>query len=741
MKKKNIFTLLLTLMITFLFIYSPAVMADDEEGEVKESGFKYNLLDFGDFKGTISEISGKSVKIDLGLKDGLEEEDDGKPFTVEKNHVPVARLRLSEVGEDSSSADIEEVLDDIELAVGDNVTSEVKILDEGDIMFMDSPYCEFLSKTAVAGGDKLLWSLDPVSSPLMGNAHLLTCYGHNEDMATIMSVGTSMFGILGSLASETGGTLWGSDDDSFIYLFDEEGERKWGCEVDASIFKFSSDENLSYLSENVKVRPDYKVYSDRIYFNTFDVRKAFFRSGHMITSGVLFGLNLETGDVMWHLKDSVFGFDPVLYGLIYDNFIDKVCYLYSDKSSLYAVDLTNGEFLWEYAMHSEGIAEGVFDEAEGFIYAVDKDGYFYKVEAKTGNEVWQVKTDGPALNINHSKEAIYLFDNDKFIYAVDQNNGAILWKYSSEDDFDLPQENFLNGDLIYTFLKNSVTAVSKDTGKVVWKCEVEKASPLSHDVAHSLYCISDENKFCAIDISSGSIIWSYETEEEIGKVLPVKDAFYIFDSGSIYILDKVSGKELLVKNNFPGPVYLKKQEEIDPYNITKLIDVEEEQDLVFIGGTGGFLAIDPATHTIITEQSMDEALVRALGVPGSFYFVSENHIWAVDSSTGTVKWDKPFEAEILFIPPPADGEIYYDNMAFLNKNYTIESNSKKLLGLMTDEGFFILDRETGEVVTHSSSDESVYPYLELEAMNKVGEEIKGVYFYYYMGYVYAFRGK
>jgi len=739
--KENSFLLCLMVLLMSFLLLPATLMAEDEEKN--EKGFKYRLLDLGDITGTITEVSdGKTVKIDIGIKDGMEEKDKGKPFTVERNNIPVARIRLSEIGQDSSSGEVEEVLEGIEILAGDRITSEIKLLDPGDLEFMDSPCCEFISKTAVAGGDKLLWSLDPVSSPLTGETHLLTCYGHNEDLATIMSVGSSIFGgILGSFSGEAGGTLWGSDDDSFIYLFDEKGNKKWGCEIDASIFKFSQEEDLSYLSENVKVNPDYKVYSDRLYFNTFDVRKAFFRSGHMITSGVLFGLDMEKGNLLWHLEDSVFGFDPILYGLIYDNFIDKVCYLYSDKSSLYAVDLTTGEFIWEYPMHSEGVAEGVFDEKEGFIYAVDKDGYFYKVDAKTGSELWQIKIEKPAMTINHSGEAIYLFDNDKFIYSIDKNKGNIIWKYESEKSFALPGENFLQGNLIYTYLKDGITAVSADTGKVAWTVEIENPSPLAHEITDTLYCISGENKVCALDIAGGNIKWICETEEEISKVLPVKDTFYILDSGNVYIVNISDGKQITVKNNFSAPVYLKKQEEFDPYNITKLADIEKVEDLIFIGGQTGFLCIDPATHQIILEQEMNDLFIRAIGVPGSFYFVSEKHLWAIDSGTGKIKWEKDFDDNILFVPPPADGEIYYDNMAFLNKKYTIDSNSRQLLGLMTEKEFYILNRETGEIVSQGNRGDTIYPYLEMEAMNKAGEKIEGVYFYYYMGDVYTFRGK
>ena len=60
---------------------------------------------------------------------------------------------------------------------------------------------------------------------------------------------------------------------------------------------------------------------------------------------------------------------------------------------------------------------------------------------------------------------------------------------------------------------------------------------------------------------------------------------------------------------------------------------------------------------------------------------------------------------------------------------------------MTEKEFYILNRETVETVVQGNPGSSVYPYLEIKAMNDVGEKVEGVYFYYYLGHIYAFRGK
>ncbi len=725
LKKYLIFFFIITLCSTF-------AMAEDEKSS------EITVLDLGNTRGTVTEVTDNKVKIDVGTKHGLDsDKDKGKFFTVERQNIPVARLKAEEIGEHISTAEIQEILTGITIKPGDRITSEINILDQGDLLFMDNPFCEFISKTPVAGGDKLIWTMEKLSSDLIGESHMLTCYGHNEDMAKVLSVTSSIFGgFLGNIAGDVAGSVWGSKDESFVYLFDEKGEKKWGSVIDMCIFKFSEEEGLSYLSENVKIKPEYKIYSDRIYFNTFNVRKGLLKDGIMITSGVVFGLNLETGKELWRLKDSVFGFDPILYGLIYDNFIDKVCYLYSSKSSLYAMNLTNGEFIWEFPMHNEGVAEGVFDEKDGFIYASDKDSYFYKVDAKTGKSQWEIKTDCPVTEVYHRSEenTLYLFDSKSSVYGIDKAKGILLWKYTSESPF--TSQNFMSGNVIYTFNSDSITALSKTKGEKIWKVDIKNPSPVDKNITDALYAVSEDLLY-AVDATGGTIKWNYRASGQIKKILTVKDTFYILSEQGVSAVD-MSGKELWKKEGFSESVYLEKQKsDMDPYSI-KLSKTSPEDELIFIAGSHGFLAINPSTHAIVSEKNLGESLVKVTGDSKNLYMNSLNHIWAVDMKKGTVIWDRIFSNKITFMPAPGDGEIYFDRALFDRKN-TISSQSKKLLGLMAGEEFFIMNRETGDIV--SQGKETVYPYLEVQAMNKAGEKIEGVYFYYNKGYLYTLRGK
>jgi outer membrane protein assembly factor BamB len=65
----------------------------------------------------------------------------------------------------------------------------------------------------------------------------------------------------------------------------------------------------------------------------------------------------------------------------------------------------------------------------GTVYAGNRDGYMYAIDAATGNLKWRYKTDGPILFSAAYKDGmIYFASNDAHAYALNANNGSLVWK-------------------------------------------------------------------------------------------------------------------------------------------------------------------------------------------------------------------------------------------------------------------------------------------------------------------------
>jgi len=97
---------------------------------------------------------------------------------------------------------------------------------------------------------------------------------------------------------------------------------------------------------------------------------------------------------------------------------------------IHAVDANSGQEISGYT---------AYEAAAGFetnplvinktIYAGNRDGYFYALDAVTGSLVWRYKTDGPILySAAYNNGVIYFASEDTYAYALNSNNGSLVWK-------------------------------------------------------------------------------------------------------------------------------------------------------------------------------------------------------------------------------------------------------------------------------------------------------------------------
>lgn len=63
------------------------------------------------------------------------------------------------------------------------------------------------------------------------------------------------------------------------------------------------------------------------------------------------------------------------------------------------------------------------------IYAGNRDGYFYALDAITGDLIWRYQTEGPILfSAAYKNGVVYFASNDAHAYALDAVNGSLIWK-------------------------------------------------------------------------------------------------------------------------------------------------------------------------------------------------------------------------------------------------------------------------------------------------------------------------
>ena len=97
---------------------------------------------------------------------------------------------------------------------------------------------------------------------------------------------------------------------------------------------------------------------------------------------------------------------------------------------IHAIDAISGQSVSGYNPY---IANAGFETnplvINNTIYAGNRDGYFYALDAVTGGLKWKFKTDGPILfSAAYKNGVLYFASNDSYAYALNAANGSQIWK-------------------------------------------------------------------------------------------------------------------------------------------------------------------------------------------------------------------------------------------------------------------------------------------------------------------------
>ena len=214
---------------------------------------------------------------------------------------------------------------------------------------------------------------------------------------------------------------------------------------------------------------------------------------------------------------------------------------------VYGLDITNGSVTWSYpekansqvVFYAQPLVSG------DYVYVGDLAKTFHKLDRQTGAVIWiYTKADGFFLaKAAEADGVVYAPCNDGSLYALD-NYGNLLWKFDTGHYlWSQPQ---IVDDVIYLgSMDHFVYAISKD-GEEIWSKELGGAivaSPKVNAEANALYIGSMDNQMVALDLSTGNILWTYDTESSLwGESLLVENTLYFADSGGqIYALDVETG--------------------------------------------------------------------------------------------------------------------------------------------------------------------------------------------------------
>ena len=249
--------------------------------------------------------------------------------------------------------------------------------------------------------------------------------------------------------------------------------------------------------------------------------------------------------------------------------VRRLLFVGTDAGVLHAID-ENGKVRWKYT--TGGAIRGEPAVIQDHVYVSSDAGFTARLEARSGRELWRVKTDAitaPRLPPTDGKtrwdrysagivadaSRLYVASRDKNLYALDPGTGAIQWTYTASDIMTVTPALYRDLVLIADYA-GKVQAVSAADGKLRWTYDARLAVPGDLVVDGDQVLVGSRSyDLIALDAATGRERWKHYYWFSWIESPPVVREGVVYtgssDATNIYALDERSGK-LRWKTAVPG---------------------------------------------------------------------------------------------------------------------------------------------------------------------------------------------
>ncbi len=268
------------------------------------------------------------------------------------------------------------------------------------------------------------------------------------------------------------------------------------------------------------------------------------------TRGNIEALYAESGKNIWHNDSEL----SITGGPGAD---ENLVMVGTSEGEVLSLSAETGEELWRSRVSSEILSSP--KESDGVVAVRTIDGKIFALDANTGERLWVYDRTVPALTLRGTSTPVISkgiiiagFDGGR-LTALELKTGKLLWetkvaisrgRSELERMVDIDAQPLIADNIIYvaTFQAN-ISAISLDSGQVLWQRDISSHSELSADSTH-LYITDDIGNVWALDRYSGASVWKQEklTHRKVTGPAVLEDRVVVGDfEGYLHWLDKSTG--------------------------------------------------------------------------------------------------------------------------------------------------------------------------------------------------------
>jgi len=293
------------------------------------------------------------------------------------------------------------------------------------------------------------------------------------------------------------------------------------------------------------------------------------------------------------------------------------------------------------------------------VYVGSSDNNFYALNAITGTLIW--KYSGTASfaysSPTYANGIVYVGGIDNYVYAFDAVTGVVKWKNLIASTGIESDAVYVDGTVYVGTNDDYLYALDANTGQEKWKYLTGGNVSASPTVLNNIvYFGSSDGKLYALTVSTGQLNWSFETGAMINQSGPslVNGVIYVGSRDSyLYAVDANSGT--LIWKYFANGISL---EQSSPTVANGIVYIGGWYDISF-GTKGNLYAINTTTGNLVWEKLLNTGISSSPCVAnGKLYITADDlKIHALDAASGAGLWEK----EILpnsASPAVSNGMVY-----------------------------------------------------------------------------------
>lgn len=190
-------------------------------------------------------------------------------------------------------------------------------------------------------------------------------------------------------------------------------------------------------------------------------------NGILLSTRVNFwGVNADNGNILWTNEDIVpdVNANPAV--------ANGIAYVpAASTADFYAVDITNGEVVWDYHFTNYESMSGTYSSGspavrDGKVFFTSVDSMAFALNAANGNLIWKKRLNNSAWGSSPVISGSSLFvSNYSTLYSLNTNTGATRWSVPGS----FPRDPVYANGCIFIASDNSIICYNASTGAEIWQ--------------------------------------------------------------------------------------------------------------------------------------------------------------------------------------------------------------------------------------------------------------------------------